>query len=92
MSPVSCLFLFVDAQVLCASSIAPANFQLPAALPQPRCPPSPLLQVVHALKRGAYHFFITQLPFVAPLMFRLATQQNAATGAVPGAEKSAFAW
>ena len=49
-------------------------------------------QVVHELKHGEYHFWCTQQPFVAPLMLRLATQQNAATGAVEGAEKSAFAW
>lgn len=50
------------------------------------------LQVVHTLQRGAYHFYCTQTPWVSPLMFRLATQQNAATRAVAGAEKTAFAW
>lgn len=50
------------------------------------------MQVVHALKRGAYHFFITQQAFVSPLMFRLASQQNVATKGVAGAEKTAFAW
>jgi hypothetical protein len=58
----------------------------------PACPALPSPQVVHALRRGAYHFYCTQTPWVAPLMFRLATQQNAATRAVAGAEKSAFAW
>ena len=49
-------------------------------------------QVEHTLAKGSYHFYMTQTPFVAPLMFRLATEQNAATRAVPGGEKSAFAW
>lgn len=49
-------------------------------------------QVIHSLKRGSYHFFVVQAPFVAPLMFRLASEQNAATRAVAGGEKSAFAW
>ena len=48
--------------------------------------------MAHELRVGQYHFFITQLPYVSPLMFRLATQQNGATRAVAGAEKSAFAW
>ena len=51
-----------------------------------------LLQVTHDLRVGQYIQFITQLPYVSPLMFRLATQQNGATRAVAGAEKSAFAW
>lgn len=36
--------------------------------------------------------YLTQVPYVSPLMFRLATQQNAATGSVAGGEKTAFAW
>jgi hypothetical protein len=36
--------------------------------------------------------YLTQVCFISPLMFRLATQQNGATGAVAGGEKSAFAW
>ena len=59
----------------------------PVPVPRLSCP-----QVVHALRKGAYHFYCTQTPWVAPLMFRLASQQNAATCAVAGAEKSAFAW
>jgi hypothetical protein len=55
-------------------------------------PPCALLQVVHALKRGQYHFFLTQTPFLSPLMFRLATQQNVTTREIEGAEKMAFAW
>ena len=48
--------------------------------------------MVHALKRGQYHFYLTQTPFLSPLMFRLATQQNVATREIEGAEKTAFAW
>ena len=36
--------------------------------------------------------FITMLPHLDPMMFYLATQQNAQTNAVAGAEKTAFAW
>ncbi|KAI7842863.1 hypothetical protein COHA_003481 [Chlorella ohadii] len=54
--------------------------------------PLQALKVEHTLAKGSYHFYMTQTPFVAPLMFRLATEQNAATRAVPGGEKSAFAW
>ena len=36
--------------------------------------------------------YLLQTQFLAPLMFRLATQQNSTTGAVPGGEKTAFAW
>ena len=50
------------------------------------------MQVVHALKKGSYHFYMVQTPFLAPLMLHLATQQNSSTGSVAGAEKSAFAW
>ncbi|KAI3425201.1 hypothetical protein D9Q98_008970 [Chlorella vulgaris] len=50
------------------------------------------VKVIHALKKGQYHFYCTQTPWVAPLMFSLARQQNEATHAVAGAEKSAFAW
>ena len=48
--------------------------------------------MVHALKRGQYHFYLTQTPFLSPLMFRLPTQQNFATREIEGAEKTAFAW
>ncbi|KAL6782312.1 hypothetical protein ACKKBG_A06320 [Auxenochlorella protothecoides x Auxenochlorella symbiontica] len=50
------------------------------------------VRVVHALRRGAYHMFVVQVPYVTALMFRLASDQNAATAAVAGAEKTAFAW
>ena len=36
--------------------------------------------------------FITMLPHLDPMMFYLATQQNAQTQAVAGAEKTAVAW
>ena len=36
--------------------------------------------------------FIAMLPHLDPMMFYLATQQNAQTNAVAGAEKTAFAW
>ena len=36
--------------------------------------------------------FIAHLPYVDPLFFHLATQQNQETHAVQGAEKTAFAW
>ena len=54
---------------------------------QPDLPPFPA-----AMLQGEYHMYLTQTCFISPLMFRLATQQNGATGAVPGGEKSAFAW
>lgn len=50
------------------------------------------LHVKHQLKSGVYHMFVALLPHVEPLMFHLATQQNLQTGAVEGAEKTAFAW
>ena len=42
--------------------------------------------------QGYYSMFITMLPHLDPMMFYLATQQNAQTQAVAGAEKTAFAW
>ena len=36
--------------------------------------------------------YITQTDFVDPLMFAMAINQNEQTGAVLGAEKTAFAW
>ncbi len=42
--------------------------------------------------QGHYSMFITMLPHLDPMMFYLATQQNAQTNAVAGAEKTAFAW
>ena len=42
--------------------------------------------------QGYYSMFITMLPHLDPMMFYLATQQNAQTQAVVGAEKTAFAW
>ncbi|KAK9833991.1 hypothetical protein WJX81_001172 [Elliptochloris bilobata] len=50
------------------------------------------LHVKNQLKTGVYHMFIALLPHVEPLMFQLATQQNLHTGAIEGAEKTAFAW
>jgi len=50
------------------------------------------VHVKHQLRHGAYHMFVALLPHVEPLMFHLATQQNLLTGAIEGAEKSAFAW
>lgn len=44
------------------------------------------------MSAGEYHMYLTQAPFMPPLMFRLATQQNESTRAVPGGEKTAFAW
>ncbi|KAG1666298.1 hypothetical protein FOA52_004779 [Chlamydomonas sp. UWO 241] len=49
--------------------------------------------VVHKLRQGAYHMFISHSRFVDPLFFALATEQNAARASpVQGAEKSLFAW
>ena len=42
--------------------------------------------------QGYYSMFITMLPHLDPMMFYLATQQNAQTQAVAGAEKTAVAW
>lgn len=42
--------------------------------------------------QGQYHMFVTHTPYIDPLMFHLAAQQNALTSAVPGAEKTKFAW
>lgn len=42
--------------------------------------------------QGSYSMFIALLPHLDPMMFYLATQQNAQTQAVAGAEKTAFAW
>ena len=44
------------------------------------------------LQQGYYSMFITMLPHLDPMMFYLATQQNAQTQAVAGAEKTAVAW
>ncbi|PSC70091.1 Cytochrome c oxidase subunit 6b [Micractinium conductrix] len=76
-----------------ACGVDAASVALAAAAMEARLrTPGAAIKVVHELKHGEYHFWCTQQPFVAPLMLRLATQQNAATGAVEGAEKSAFAW
>ncbi|KAK9820031.1 hypothetical protein WJX72_005278 [[Myrmecia] bisecta] len=50
------------------------------------------LQVIHQLRKGEYHMFVSQTSYLDPLMFRLATIQNAQTNAVEGAEKTGFAW
>eukprot|EP00884_Botryococcus_braunii_P002787 jgi/Botrbrau1/12509/Bobra.0169s0051.1 len=50
------------------------------------------LHVVHRLKKGEYHMFCAQTNYIDPLMFYLAIEQNERTRAVPGAEKTAFAW
>lgn len=42
--------------------------------------------------QGSYSMFIALLPYLDPLMFHLASQQNEHTQAVQGAEKTAFAW
>jgi hypothetical protein len=42
--------------------------------------------------QGEYHMFVARVAYVDVLLFQLACQQNALTGAVKGAEKSAFAW
>ena len=44
------------------------------------------------LLQGQYAMFIAHLPYIDPLFFHLATQQNQETHAVQGAEKTAFAW
>eukprot|EP00887_Chlorella_sp_A99_P002980 scaffold24.g2980.t1 len=107
----------------CASVDEAGVAQAAAAMEQQLSDPQRAIRVVHALKRGQYHMFITQArsvprpvaaglaqrgwqrqgvsgnavgiswtAFVAPLMFRMAREQNEATGAVPAAEKSAYAW
>eukprot|EP00193_Tetraselmis_chui_P010559 CAMPEP_0177775318 /NCGR_PEP_ID=MMETSP0491_2-20121128/14028_1 /TAXON_ID=63592 /ORGANISM="Tetraselmis chuii, Strain PLY429" /LENGTH=359 /DNA_ID=CAMNT_0019293859 /DNA_START=48 /DNA_END=1127 /DNA_ORIENTATION=- len=48
--------------------------------------------VTHKLRRGAYRMYVAQTPFVDPMFLHLAAQTNLATGAVPGGEKTAFAW
>lgn len=48
--------------------------------------------VVHQLKKGEYHMFICQTPFIEPVMFHLAMHQNQQSGAIAGAEKTNFAW
>eukprot|EP00877_Chromochloris_zofingiensis_P006992 jgi/Chrzof1/2546/Cz11g19190.t1 len=50
------------------------------------------LRVVHQLKKGEYHMFIAQTPFIDPMMFQLAIDQNNQTGAVSNAEKLEVAW
>ncbi|KAK9844239.1 hypothetical protein WJX84_006470 [Apatococcus fuscideae] len=50
------------------------------------------IRVEHQLKKGVYVMYITQTSFVDPLMFAMAINQNNQTGAVAGAEKTAFAW
>ncbi|KAK9821270.1 hypothetical protein WJX74_006668 [Apatococcus lobatus] len=50
------------------------------------------VRVEHQLKQGVYVMYITQTSFVDPLMFAMAINQNSQTGAVMGAEKTAFAW
>lgn len=42
--------------------------------------------------QGEYHMFIAQTPFIDPMMFQLAIDQNNQTGAVSNAEKLEVAW
>ena len=56
------------------------------ALPEVFC----MIKVWHV--QGKYHMFVAATPYIDPLMFHLATQQNAMTMAVAGAEKTKFAW
>jgi len=49
--------------------------------------------VVHQLKKGTYHMFISQSCFVEPLMFSLAMEQNAQrVQPISGAEKTSVVW
>ena len=74
-------------------SVTAAGVQLAADLMYHQlCAKTNVLHVKHQLRHGAYHMFVALLPHVEPLMFHLATQQNLLTGAIEGAEKSAFAW
>ncbi|GAX80196.1 hypothetical protein CEUSTIGMA_g7634.t1 [Chlamydomonas eustigma] len=51
------------------------------------------LCVVHQLKKGSYHMFISQSSFVEPLMFSLAMEQNALRAQpIAGAEKISVTW
>lgn len=49
-------------------------------------------RVSSALRRGSYGMYVVTVPYVPAAYFGLATQQNSATGGVPGGEKSGFAW
>lgn len=49
-------------------------------------------RVSNELRRGSYSMFVVTTPFVPPLYFELATQQNSVTGRVSGGEKCGFAW
>lgn len=42
--------------------------------------------------QGKYHMFVAHTPYIDPLMFHLAVEQNASTAAIAGAEKTKFAW
>ena len=42
--------------------------------------------------QGEYRMYVCQTPFIDPLMFQLATQQNLQSSAVDSAEKTKFCW
>ena len=42
--------------------------------------------------QGEYRMYVCQTPFIDPLMFQLATQQNLQSSAVESAEKTKFCW
>eukprot|EP01024_Parvocaulis_polyphysoides_P054579 TRINITY_DN5519_c1_g1_i1.p2 TRINITY_DN5519_c1_g1~~TRINITY_DN5519_c1_g1_i1.p2 ORF type:complete len:297 (+),score=40.06 TRINITY_DN5519_c1_g1_i1:11-901(+) len=50
------------------------------------------LKVVHKLKRGEYHMYITHVDYIDPFMFYCAVEQNIECKALPQAEKIGFSW
>ena len=78
---------------LCHSLVAYCIAKHPAGIWHLLHAPPLCLQIASVmLWQGKYHMFVAATPYIEPLMFHLATQQNAMTMAISGAEKTKFAW